>query len=103
MNENTADKYAAAYWHNKSAKLMQDLQETVGRLSKANALSLERYEVGEKFIKENDKLKAEIKELQEWIDECTASNIQAYTDGFRQGYKEGEAICANKMHLMGLR
>ena len=30
------------------------------------------------------------KELKEWIDESTASNIQAYTDGFRQGYKEGE-------------
>ena len=94
MNEillNRADKEAAVYWHNNYASLVLTLEDTEERLSKANTLSLERYEVGCELIKEKALLKKEIAELQDWIDESTASNIQAYTDGFRQGYKEGEA------------
>jgi hypothetical protein len=63
MNEINPDKEAAIYWHNNYASLVLTLEDTEERLSKANTLSLERYEVGERLIKENDALRAYLAEL----------------------------------------
>ena len=81
---------SGVYWYELWLKENIQLIDSEDRLAKSNELSLHRYEVGEKFIKENDKLKIEIAELKEWLDECTSCNIQAYYDGFKQGHKEGK-------------
>ena len=90
MDELQKIKETESYWYSMWLKEVNLAIDAEDRLAKSNELSLHRYEVGEKFIKENDALKVEIEELKEWIDECTASNIRVYTDGFNQGYKEGK-------------
>jgi vacuolar-type H+-ATPase catalytic subunit A/Vma1 len=58
-------KDSSNYWYKECAKETQLRADAEERLSKANALSLERYEVGEELIKENDKLRSSIAELLE--------------------------------------